>query len=129
MTQPLTLPEAVNLFLATEEIETVLILVAKSLSGEFLRKLFLAWPRAAPVPKTSKKNPSTFQDGPGLWDELWAAVEINYDGLKEITGLESGIIRRNVATLKGYRLVYPDGRVSEIGQKALRQLAKAALRL
>lgn len=128
MTPPLTLPDAVSLFRATEEIETVLILVAKSTSGEFLRKLFLAWPRAAPTLKPTKKPP-TFQDGPALWDALWAAVEIDYDGLKEITGLESNAIRRNVATLRGYRLVYPDGRVSEIGQKALRQLAKAALRL
>jgi hypothetical protein len=55
-------------------------------------------------------------------------VEFDQDALRRTTGLQ-GDFHKYLDILIGNRLIYPDGTVSEIGQKALRAMAKHALRL
>lgn len=126
MPTSLTFQQAIELFRAQEQLETIVILLGKTPMHESLRRIFIAWPNAPP--RSKPKVPATFHDGPTLWADLWAAVEPDREGLKRITGL-TGDPTRYLDVLIGNRLLYPDGTVAESGRKALRSLAKTMLKL
>jgi len=122
----LTFRDAVQLFRASEVAESVLVLCGKTPLDDNLRRVFLAWPNVPikPVPKAKQQ----FQDGPALWGELWETVEPDLEALRRFAGMTS-VPTRYYDILRGNRLIYPDGSVSEIGQKALRAMAKRELKL
>ena len=126
MPSELTFQQAIGVFRAQEQLETIVILLGKTPMHESLRRIFVAWQNAPPRPKA--KAAVKFHDGPTLWADLWATVVPDLDGLKKITGL-TGDPTRYLDVLIGNRLLYPDGTVAESGRKALRSLAKTMLKL
>lgn len=126
MPTDLTFQQAIEIFRAQEQLETIVILLGKTPMHESLRRIFVAWQNAPP--RVKAKAPQRFRDGPTLWADLWATVEPDLEGLRRITGL-AGDPTRYLDVLIGNRLLYPDGTVAESGRKALRSLAKTMLRL
>lgn len=126
MPTDLTFQQAIEIFRAQEQLETIVILLGKTPMHESLRRIFVAWQNAPPRFKSNK--PLKFHDGPTLWADLWAVVEPDLAGLRRITGL-TGDPTRYLDILIGNRLLYPDGTVAESGRKALRSLAKTMLKL
>lgn len=122
----LTFRDAVQLFRASEAAESVLVLCGKTPLDDSLRRVFLAWPNVPIQPAPKAKQ--SFQDGPSLWGELWEAVKPDLEALRRFAGMTS-VPTRYYDILRGNRLIYPDGSVSEIGQKALRAMAKRELKL
>jgi hypothetical protein len=122
----LTFRDAVQLFRASEAAESVLVLCGKTPLDDNLRRVFLAWPNV-PI-KAVAKAKQQFQDGPALWGDLWETVEPDLEALRRFAGMTS-VPTRYFDILRGNRLIYPDGTVSEIGQRALRAMAKRELKL
>lgn len=122
----LTFRDAIATFRQSEQPEAILILLGKKDLDEQLRRVFIAWRNTAP--KLTKRAGQMFEDGPDLWDRLWRAVEIDPAIVKQISGVY-GDPMRYVDVLRGNRLIYPDGSVSENGRKALVGMARATLRL
>jgi hypothetical protein len=120
----MTHQEAVEKFRQAEDVESVLVLLGKDTLAVSLRKVALAWPK---VPVKLRKV-AGLADGPELWDALWQGVEINLDELGAVSNTRTAC-SRYVAMLRGYRLIYPDGTLATVAQKALRALAKAELGL
>lgn len=126
MATDLTFQQAIELFRAQEQLETIVILLGRTPMHESLRRIFVAWQNAPP--KVKPKSTLKFHDGPTLWADLWATVEPDREGLRKITGL-TGDPTRYLDILVGNHLLYPDGTVAESGRKALRSLAKTMLKL
>jgi hypothetical protein len=120
----MTHEEAIQQYRQGEDVESVLVLLGKESLQVNLRKVALAWPKV-PVKRREAKDLS---DGPDLWDRLWESVEIDIETLGSISNTRTDCYRY-VTMLKGYRLIYPDGTLSTVAQKALRALAKAELGL
>lgn len=126
MPSKLSFRDAVATFRADDPAESALVLIGKGGLETALRRIFIAWPRTPPRPKSAAAQP--FPDGPDLWDRLWAAVEIDHEGLRRATGMP-GELTKYLDILICNRLIYPDGTVSEIGTQVLRRMAKSALNL
>lgn len=122
----LTFKDAIATFRAQEEPESVLLLIGRDPTSNGLRKVFLAWKQCHPA--RSPKAPRELEDGPDLWGRLWNGIEIDHAELQRITGL-STYAAKLLDILRGNRLIYPDGTVSEIATQALRRMAKSALKL
>jgi len=116
--------EAIDKFRQSEEVESVLVLLGKDVPQVNLRKVALAWPKV-PVKRLPVQG---VVDGPGMWDKLWESVEIDMERIGSISDTRKEA-SRYVGILKGYRLIYPDGTLAGVAQKALRGLAKAELGL
>lgn len=120
----MTHEKAIDKFRQAEDVESVLVLLGKETLQVNMRKVALAWPKV-PV---KRRNAKDLSDGPDLWDHLWEPVEIDMDKLGVISNTRTDC-GRYVTMLKGYRLIYPDGTLATVAQKALRALAKAELGL
>jgi hypothetical protein len=116
--------EAIDWFRKSEDVESVLVLLGKESSQVNLRKVALAFAKV-PVKRHEEKD---LDEGPELWEQLWDAVQVDLDQLGRISGTRSECARY-VEMLKGYRLIYPDGTLSTVAQKALKALTKAELGL
>lgn len=117
----LTLEKALAQFKALEQAENVLVLTEADKLTPALRKVALVWDK---VPVGRSDVGRKFQDGPGLWADVWEDAELDLLGLAEATGLDLKTVERCVGVLRGNRLIYPDGMLASTAQKALRQLAK-----
>jgi hypothetical protein len=117
----LPLEKAMAQFKALEQAENVLVLTEADRLTPALRKVALVWDKV-PVGRSDPKR--KFQDGPGLWIDVWEDAEVDLLGITEATGLDVKTVERCVGVLRGNRLIYPDGTLASTAQKALRQLAK-----
>lgn len=57
---------------------------------------------------------------PSDWSGLWEGVEIDYSALSRMANLSEGECRLIVERLRGFRLIYPDGTITEPAEKYLR---------
>ena len=121
----MTFQEAIERFRQSDEVESVLVLLGKEAPQVNLRKVALAWGKV-PVKRVQVED---LVDGPDLWERLWGQVEIDMERLGSVSDITRKDCFRYVAILKGYRLIFPDGTLAGVAQKALRALAKAELGL
>lgn len=120
------LAEAILKLKESEGVESSLILTGKDPLSANLRKTAIAWTK---VPLTVKRKQTYREsDEDSLWEDVWKDVEIDLTTLGIVTGFRTRV-ELYVNMLKGYRLIYPDGSLSAVALKTLRQLAKFELGL
>lgn len=122
--ETLTMAGAVAKLREQEDVESLLVLLGRTVAQDNLRKVALAWPK---VRVSYLDERARFTDGPNLWQDLWNNTTVDVPSLVATTGIQKCLHFVNI--LKGYHLIYPDGTLSTNTQKALRQLAKAELGL
>lgn len=111
---------AIEEYRKNEDVESLLVLTGKGPAQDKLRRVALAYA------KTPVQGDMGAEVGEG-WEAAWEGVEIDVDRIGEISG--AGNCRRQIESLRGYRLIYPDGTLAGVAQKALRALAKGELGL
>ena len=109
----MTREDAIDKFRKAEDVESVLVLLGKDPIQINLRKVALAWPKV-PLKRRTAKDVA---DGPNLWDNLWADIQIDMEQLASVSNTRTDC-GRYVTMLKGYRLIYPDGTLATVAQKA-----------
>ena len=121
----MTFEEAVDTFRAEETIESVLVLLGKDEFAQSLCRVALAWRNCTPNIVVDREYADDEED---LWESLWSSVEFDLRDIARISGTGSDC-KDLFHTLKGYRLVYPDGTLSTVAKKALLTMAKTELGL
>lgn len=119
------LNEAINQWRQAEGAENVLVLLGDDGTQPGLRRVALAW-QNVPV---KVLHDEFAPEGADEWEAAWRCVEIDRERLSAIAGVSMNVCTRYVETLRGHRLIYPDGTLAGTAQKALRQLARTALGL
>jgi hypothetical protein len=103
------------------------LLTGKTESAERLRRFIVAWPKIKITVMPSTKGIP--EDESERWEWLWKQIKYDVDGLATISGISKSLIEINLQTLKGNRVIYPDGTVSSFATKILRQMMKSSLNL
>lgn len=61
------------------------------------------------------------------WDALWNCVELDYDTIALLADDTLPQAKKNVARIKGMRLVYPDGSIPDLVEKTIVKMIKDKL--
>lgn len=105
----MNLRDALKRFQAEESIDSIFVL-----RDEKNCSVLLAWKYLKPVSEYDAEV------GAGDWEVLWETVNIDYKELSKMADLSEGQCRVIVDRLRHFRLIYPDGSISDPAHKYLR---------
>lgn len=123
----MTFAEIIAEFKGKETIEDAMLLAAKNEQAEKLRRLVVGWQKIKITLSDNKK--AVPEEESERWEWLWQSMQYDIDNLAIISGIQKSLVETNIKTLKGNRVIYPDGSVSTSATKILRQLMKSQLNL
>ncbi len=89
------------------------------------QKLLLAWPRTCLRYEEPPGAPP--EDENGQWRWLWLGVAWDENELAAISALQPFVLRIKLDQMKGNRLIFPDGSVSQYAERYLKATAATAI--
>ena len=95
------------------------------LSEEDAQKLVVAWPKVI-ITRISVKAKAPESENE-RWKWLWTHIKWSEAELRDISGLPEIKLKRVFNIVKGNRLIYPDGTVSNNAESYLQNLGLAAV--
>jgi len=96
------------------------------LDDDMAQRVLIAWPRIT-ITRTPTSDPMPEGDNT-IWHWLWLGIDYNAEELAAVVGFQSKRVRLKVDQLKGNRLIFPDGTISEYAEKVLTAKTHEAIR-
>lgn len=119
--------EAIADFKTKETIEDSMVLSGKDEHAQRLRRFVVGWQKIKI--SAAGKNSAAPENEFDRWDWLWKAVKYDVEELSVISGVPKSMVESCLQTLRGNRVIYPDGTVSSYATKILRAMMKSQLNL
>jgi len=103
------------------------------LDDDMAQKVLIAWTRIIVTRnKTTGSTPPECETASGTenaaWNWLWSGVEYDANDLAAVAGIHIQMVKPKVDQLKGNRLIFPDGTISEFAVKVLTAKTHEAIR-
>jgi hypothetical protein len=119
--------EAIADFKTKEVIEDAMLLSGKDDQAERFRRLVVSWQKINI--STADKRGAAPENECDRWNWLWAHIKYDVYALAAISSVPKSRVDILLQTLRGNRVIYPDGTVSAYATKIIRQLMKSQLNL
>lgn len=114
--------EVLNYFKSKEQIESLLAI----LHDKKLQDVMIAWQNIK-VSYNKELKDASHLDEHDKWELLWSNCSWDKQSLSALSGLNENDALRYILRLKGLKLIYPDGTISNTAAQYMRTEVKAII--